>query len=259
MRAPFMDVFDLHGRKALVTGSTRGIGRALAEGLAASGCAVVVHGRDTDQATHVASVLRERYGVPTLGAAFDVAVSNEVEAGISAVEERLGPIDVLVNNAGIQRRSPLSHFPVEWWNEVLATNLTGAFLVAQAVSRGMMARGRGKIVNIGSVQSLLGRPGITPYAASKGGVVMLTKGLCADLGPHGIQVNAIAPGYFVTDLTENLAADAEFDAWVRSRTPAGRWGEVHELVGALRFLSSDASAFVNGQTLYVDGGMTAVV
>ncbi|MFC4243264.1 SDR family oxidoreductase [Gryllotalpicola reticulitermitis] len=253
------DLFELHGRTALVTGSTRGIGRALAEGLAAAGCGVVIHGRNAAQASAVASELHDRSGIPTTGASFDVADADAVAAGVARIEAELGAIDVLVNNAGIQRRSALADFPVEWWDEVIATNLTGAFLVAQAVARGMVQRGQGKIVNIGSVQSLLGRPGITPYAASKGGVVMLTKGLCADLAPHGIQVNAIAPGYFITDLTESLAADAQFDAWVRQRTPAGRWGSVDELVGALRFLSSDASNFVNGQTIYVDGGMTAVV
>jgi gluconate 5-dehydrogenase len=253
------DPFDIRGRIALVTGSSRGIGRALVSGLAAAGCAVVVHGRDPERAESVADELRERHGVRTLAVSFDVASATEVDDGVARVERELGPVDILVNNAGIQRRAPFTEFPGQWWDEIMATNLTGVFHVSQAVCRGMIARGRGKVVHIGSVQSRLGRPGITPYAASKGGVVMLTRGMCADLAPHGVQVNAIAPGYFVTELTSELAADEAFDAWVRQRTPARRWGEVDDLVGTLRFLVSPASDFVNGQVIYVDGGMTSVV
>jgi gluconate 5-dehydrogenase len=253
------DPFDLRGRTALVTGSSRGIGQALASGLAAAGCAVVVHGRDAERAEAVAGDLRESHGVRALSVAFDVASAEEVADGVARIERELGSLDILVNNAGIQRRAPFAEFPHQWWDDIVATNLTGAFLVSQAVCRGMIARGRGKIVHIGSVQSRLGRPGITPYAASKGGIVMLTRGMCADLAPHGIQVNAIAPGYFVTELTSELAADADFDAWVRGRTPARRWGEVGDLLGTLRFLASPASDFVNGQVIYVDGGMTAAV
>lgn len=253
------DPFDIRGRIALVTGSSRGIGRALADGLAAAGCVVVVHGRDADRAKAVAAELRDSHGVRTLAVSFDVASATGVTEGVARIERELGPIDVLVSNAGIQRRAPLAEFPEQWWDDIMATNLTGAFLVGQAVCRGMIARGRGKIVHIGSVQSSLGRPGITPYAASKGGIVMLTRGMCADLAQHGIQVNAIAPGYFITELTSELAADEAFDAWVRGRTPAGRWGEVGDLVGTLRFLVSPAADFVNGQVIYVDGGMTAVV
>jgi gluconate 5-dehydrogenase len=250
--------FDLSGRTALVTGSSRGIGRTLVTGLAAAGAQVVVHGRDAAAVEAVAADLRST-GASAHGATFDVTDERAVEEGMAAIERDLAPIDVLVNNAGIQRRAPFPDFPAADWYALLATNLTSAFLVGRTVARGMRDRGRGKIVNIGSVQSRLGRPGIAPYAATKGGIAMLTRGMCADLGPHGIQVNALAPGYIVTELTKALVADEDFDAWVRRRTPAGRWGRAEDLVGALVFLVSGAADFVNGQVLYVDGGMTAVV
>jgi gluconate 5-dehydrogenase len=252
------DLFDLTGRTALVTGSSRGIGLGLAEGLAAAGAHVVLHGRDRDRLSAEAEALTAA-GAAVSTAAFDVTDEGTVEDGIAELTDRVGVIDVLVNNAGMQTRAPFTEFPVTDWNRLIATNLTSAFLVSRAVARGMQQRGRGKIVNIGSVQSMLGRPGITPYAATKGGIVMLTRGMCADLGPSGIQVNAIAPGYFSTELTSALVADPEFNAWVERRTPAGRWGRVQDLVGAAVFLASHASDYVNGQVIYVDGGMTAVV
>lgn len=252
------DLFDLTGRTALVTGSSRGIGRGLAAGLADAGAHVVLHGRDRDRLTREAEALTAA-GATVSTAAFDVTDEQAVERGVAELADRVGPIDVLVNNAGMQTRAPFTEFAVEDWHRLIATNLTSAFLVARAVAAGMQQRGSGKIINIGSVQSMLGRPGITPYAATKGGIVMLTRGMCADLGPSGIQVNAIAPGYFSTELTSALVADPEFSAWVERRTPAGRWGAVEDLVGAAVFLASRASDFVNGQVLYVDGGMTAVV
>ncbi|WP_328697985.1 SDR family oxidoreductase [Streptomyces sp. NBC_00342] len=254
-----MNLFNLAGRTALVTGSSRGIGYALAQGLLEAGARVVVHGRGVEAAEAAAVRLRGITGGEVRVATFDVTFPDEVDSGIGRIEEDWGTPDILVNNAGIQRRAAFTEFPIADWNELVATNLTSAFLVGQRVARGMVARGSGKIVNIGSVQSRLARPGITPYSATKGGIVMLTQGMCADLGPHGIQANALAPGYFATELTEPLVEDVDFSAWVARRTPAGRWGRVHELVGALVFLSSSASDFVNGQTIYVDGGMTAVV
>lgn len=251
-------LFDVTGRTALVTGSTRGIGHALVEGLAAAGAHVVVHGRDRTVADGVAAGIRAAGGQAS-AVAFDVTDEDEVERGIADVEARGGPVEILVNNAGMQRRGPFPEFRLEDWNDLVATNLTSGFLVGRAIARRMIPRGAGKIVNIASVQSLLGRPGITPYAATKGGVAMLTRGMCADLAPSGIQVNAIAPGYFATELTKALVDDPDFSAWVRQRTPAGRWGDTADLVGALLFLSSRASDFVNGQVLFVDGGMTAVV
>jgi len=190
---------------------------------------------------------------------FDVTDSAAVAAGIARIEAGIGPIDILVNNAGIQRRAPLEDFPEATWRELMRTNLDSVFFVAQAVARHMIPRGRGKIVNVCSVQSELGRPGIAPYAASKGAVKMLTKGMCADWARHGLQVNGLGPGYFATELTAALVADPEFSAWLCKRTPAGRWGRVEELGGAMVFLASGASDFVNGQVIYVDGGLTSVV
>ncbi|MGI9822381.1 SDR family oxidoreductase [Agromyces sp. Marseille-Q5079] len=251
--------FDLTGRTALVTGSSQGIGRALAGGLAAAGATVVVHGRDAAKAARAAGEISDATGARTLSAVFDVTDAAAVDAGIAALEAELGTPDIVVNNAGIQRRAPIAEFSDDDWHELVETNLSSAFHLSRRVARGMIERGSGKLIQIGSVQSQLARPSIAPYAATKGAVVMLTKGLCADLAPHGVQANAIAPGYFATELTQALVADETFSAWVRGRTPAGRWGEVDDLVGALVFLASSASDFVNGQTIYVDGGMTAVV
>ena len=254
-----MSLFDLTGRTALVTGSTRGIGYAFARGLLDAGARVVVHGRDPGGAQQSAARLAEETGGQVTAAGFDVTDADAVDAGIAAIEQTWEVPDIVVNNAGIQRRTPLVDFTVEDWNNLVATNLTSAFLVGRRVARGMVERGSGKIVNVGSVQSRLARPGIAPYSATKGGIAMLTRGMCADLGPSGIQANAIAPGYVATELTSALVDDAEFTAWLSARTPAGRWGRVEELVGTLVFLSSAASDFVNGQVIYVDGGMTAVV
>ena len=255
-------VFDIQGRTALVTGSSRGLGLALARGLVEAGCSVALHGRDgatLERAAAGLAATAERTGAGVHRAGFDVTDSAAVEAGVAALEAELGPLDILVNNAGVQHRAPLLEFPDEAWHRVIETNLTSAFLVSRAVARGMVERGRGKIINIASLMSELGRVDIAPYAASKGGLKMLTRGMCADWGRSGVQVNAIGPGYFQTELTAPLVADAEFDAWLRKRTPAGRWGSPEELVGALLFLASPASDFVNGQIVYVDGGLSAVV
>lgn len=254
-----MSLFDLTGRTALVTGSSRGIGMALAEGLLDAGARVIVHGRDRARAEATASALSRATGGATGVATFDVTDADAVDLGVGEVERAWGVPDILVNNAGVQRRSPLLDFTKADWDDVVATNLTSVFLVGQRVARGMAERGSGKVVNIGSVQSRLARPGIAPYSATKGGLVMLTRGMCADLAPSGVQCNALAPGYIGTELTASLVADEDFTRWLEGRTPAGRWGRVQDLVGALVFLSSAASDFVNGQVLYVDGGMTAVV
>jgi gluconate 5-dehydrogenase len=192
-------------------------------------------------------------------AAFDVTNSASVAEGIDQVERDVGPLDIVVNNAGMQRRAPLLDFTEADWRQLIDTNLTSAFLVGRAVAERMVPRGAGKIINICSLQSEVARPGIAPYAATKGALKMLTKGMCAEWAPHGLQVNAIGPGYFDTELTAALVADEKFSAWVRDRTPAGRWGRTEDLVGALLFFASAASDFVNGQILYVDGGMTSVL
>jgi gluconate 5-dehydrogenase len=254
-----VNLFDLTGRSALVTGSSRGIGLALAKGLLQAGARVVIHGRDIARADSTAAQLAEETGGETRVSTFDITDPKAVDDGIAEIEVVWGTPDILVNNAGIQRRAPILDFTVEDWDDLVATNLTSAFLVSQRVARGMVDRGSGKIINIGSVQSQLARPSIAPYSATKGGIVMLTKGLCADLGPRGVQVNALAPGYFATELTSALVENPEFTQWVETRTPAGRWGNVEDLVGGLVYLASAASDFVNGQTIYVDGGMTAVV
>ncbi|MCB1447162.1 MAG: SDR family oxidoreductase [Rhizobiaceae bacterium] len=251
-------LFDLTGRIALVTGSTQGIGLALAEGLAAQGATIVINGRDPNRLSKTIEMLQDK-GIPARGSLFDATDRRQVDHGIDSIETHIGPIDILVNNAGMQFRAPLEDFPPEQWDALIRTNLTSVFLVSQTVARRMIPRGRGKIVNIGSVQSELARPSIAPYAATKGAVRNLTRGMCADWAKHGLQVNAIGPGYFRTPLNRALTENPEFSAWLENRTPAGRWGEVGELVGAAVFLSSDASSFVNGQMLYVDGGITATV
>ncbi len=252
-----MTLFDLTGRRALITGSSQGIGFALARALGSAGAAVILNGRDADKLEASAAVLRNE-GIAVSTAAFDVTDHATVGDAIAAQEQH-GPLDILVNNAGIQRRAPLEDFPEATWHELMRTNLDSVFYVARAVARGMIGRKRGKIINICSVQSELGRPSIAPYAASKGAVKMLTKGMCADWARHGLQVNGIGPGYFETELTAALVADPAFSDWLCKRTPAGRWGRVEELAGAAIFLASDASNFVNGQIVYVDGGLTSVV
>ncbi len=250
--------FDLSGRVALITGSSRGIGLALARALGEAGATVVLNARSAGALDDAAALLRGD-GLTVEVQAADITDGEAVTTMIDSIESDVGPLDIVVNNAGMQDRAPILDFPVDRFRSLLELNLIAPFAVAQAAARPMAARGRGKIINIGSVQSELGRPTIVPYTASKGGLNLMTRGLCADLGPLGIQVNTLAPGYFATELTEALVNDEDFSAWVSSRTPAGRWGRVEELGGAVVFLASDASSFVNGQTLFVDGGMTAVV
>ena len=248
--------FSLEGRTALITGSSQGIGFSLARGLAAAGARVVLNGRDAAKlAAAQATLAGEGHRIEIAG--FDVTDGAETRAAIDRIEREIAPIDILVNNAGIQRRAPLQDFAEEAWTELMRTNLDSVFLVGQAVARHMIARGRGKIINICSVQSALARPNIAPYAASKGALVMLTKGMCTDWAPFGLQINGLAPGYFETELTRALVDDETFSAWLKGRTPARRWGKVEELNGAAVFLASSASDFVNGHILYVDGGITS--
>ena len=248
-------LFDLTGRRALITGSSQGIGLALAEGLAAHGAEVVLNGRDRVKLDAAVNSLQNT-GLKASASDFDVTDAEAVKVGVAAIEAEIGHIDILINNAGMQFRSPLEDFPADRWEQLLKTNISSVFYVGQAVARYMIARGCGKIVNIASVQSELARPGIAPYTATKGAVKNLTRGMSTDWAKYGLQVNAIAPGYFRTPLNQALVDNPEFSSWLETRTPAGRWGDVEELVGAAVFLSSNASSFVNGHTLYVDGGIT---
>jgi len=223
-----------------------------------AGASLVLNGRNTAKLEGAAAILRgEGFQVHTR--VFDVTQAAAVQAAVQDIETAIGPLDILVNNAGMQRRMPLQDFPVEDWHELMRTNVDSVFLVGQAVARKMIPRQRGKIINICSVQSELGRPNIAPYMASKGAVKMLTKGMAIDWGPHGIQVNGLGPGYFKTELNEKLVADEQFSTWLTGRTPSRRWGDVAELGGAAVFLASAASSFVNGHVLYVDGGVTATL
>ena len=251
-------LFDLNGRIALITGSSQGLGFAIARGLAQAGAAIVLNGRDEVKLATAAEVLRAEEARVTT-AAFDVTDGAASASAVAAIEAEFGPIDILVNNAGIQRRAPLAEMTETQWREVIDTNLTSAFLVARAVVPRMIARRAGKIINICSVMSEVSRPTIGNYAAAKGGLKMLTRAMAVEWAKHGIQANAIAPGYFVTELNKALVANVEFNQWICGRTPAGRWGQPEELAGAAIFLSSRASDFVNGQILTVDGGLLAAL
>ncbi|MGB1182249.1 MAG: glucose 1-dehydrogenase [Candidatus Puniceispirillaceae bacterium] len=251
-------LFHIQGKTALVTGASRGIGLALARGLGQAGAHLILNGRN-QQALDEAVELLAREGITAQACAFDVCDHEAVSKAIAALETGGTALDILVNNAGMQHRQPLHEFEIEKFDQLLATNFRSVFSVSQAVARYMIARKAGKIINIASVMSLLARPSIAPYTASKGAVSSLTKGMAADWAAQGLNCNAIAPGYFRTELNAALAADPEFNQWLIARTPAGRWGETQELVGVCLFLASSASDFVNGQTIFVDGGLTATV
>ncbi len=251
-----LSLFDLSGKVALVTGSTSGLGRAIAGGLAEAGATIVLNGRNRERLEAAVADLTKR-GLTAKGHAFDVTSEAEIEAAVTRIENEVGGIDILVNNAGIQRRAPLIEMSEATWDEVLKHDLTSVFLVGRAVARHMIGRKRGKIVNIASLTSEVARETIGPYTAAKGGVRQITKTMCVEWAVHNIQVNAIGPGYFHTELNTVLFEDPEFTKWLTARTPARRWGKPEELVGTAIFLASAASDFVNGQTLYVDGGMLA--
>jgi gluconate 5-dehydrogenase len=253
-----MSSFRLDGRNALVTGSSAGIGFALAQALGDAGARVVLNGRSQAKVDAAAAALRLQ-GLQVETAVFDVTDAASVREAVERVEAEVGAIDILVNNAGMQLRGPLQDYAQDDWRKIMQTNLDSAFYVGQTVAKKMIPRGRGKIVNICSVQSELGRPGIAPYMATKGALKMLTKGMAIDWGPLGLNVNGIGPGYFKTELNEKLVADPQFSAWLINRTPNRRWGDVKELGGAAVFLASDAASFVNGHILYVDGGVTATL
>jgi gluconate 5-dehydrogenase len=253
-----MKLFDLTGKTALITGSSRGLGQAFAEGLAQAGARVVLNGVNPGRLAEAAATMRAA-GRDVLTAAFDVTDEAAVIAAFEGFDAEGVRIDILVNNAGIQFRKPMLELETADWRRVIDTNLTSAFIVGREAARRMAQRGAGKIINIGSLTSELARATVAPYTVAKGGIKMLTKAMAAEWGEHGIQANAIGPGYMITDMNEALIANPAFDAWVKGRTPARRWGRPEELAGTAIYLASAASDYVNGQIIYADGGMISVL
>jgi gluconate 5-dehydrogenase len=251
-------LFDLFGRTALVTGSSRGLGRAIAEGLAKAGARLIVNGIDPARVQSTVAEMRAA-GHAAEGSAFDVTNEAEIVEAFARFDADAIEIDILVNNAGIQVRKPLIEFSSAEWRKVIETNLTSAFVIGREAAKRMIARKRGKIVNIGSLASELARPTVGPYTAAKGGIKNLTRSMAVEWAASGIQANAIGPGYMLTDMNEALVNNPEFNGWLMSRIPSKRWGRPDELVGAAVFLASSASDYVNGQIIYVDGGMLAAM
>jgi gluconate 5-dehydrogenase len=251
-------LFDLTGRTALVTGSSRGLGRAMAEGLANAGAKVIVNGTD---AARVATAVEEMRaaGLQAEACAFDITDEAAIVRAFEDFDARGIAIDILVNNAGIQLRKPMVDLTTAEWQRVIDTNLTSAFVIGREAGKRMVARKHGKIINIGSLTSDLARATVAPYTVAKGGVKMLTRAMAAEWAEHGIQANAIGPGYMVTDMNQALIDNPAFDAWVKGRAPAKRWGLPEELAGVAVFLASPASNYINGQIIYVDGGFSAVL
>jgi gluconate 5-dehydrogenase len=251
-------LFDLTGRTALVTGSSRGLGRAMAEGLAAAGASLLVNGTDPKRIDEAVKEMRAA-GFKAEPLPFNVTSEAEVVKAFAGLDARGVAVDILINNAGIQFRKPMVELETADWQRVIDTNLTSAFVIGREAAKRMLPRKRGKIINIGSLTSDLARATVAPYTVSKGGIKMLTKAMAAEWGEHGIQANAIGPGYMLTEMNTALIENPTFDAWVKGRTPARRWGKPEELVGAAVFLAAPASDYVNGQIIFVDGGMLSVL
>jgi gluconate 5-dehydrogenase len=251
-------LFSLAGKTALVTGSSRGLGFSIAEGMAAAGARLLLNGVDKARLDASAAALRER-GYQVEAFAFDVCDEAAVVAAFDSFDAQGIEVDILVNNAGVQFRKPMVELATEDWRRVIETNLTSAFVVGREAARRMIPRKRGKVINIGSLTSELARATVAPYTVAKGGIKMLTRAMTAEWAPHNIQTNAIGPGYMLTDMNQALIDNPSFDAWVKGRTPAGRWGKPEELVGTAVFLASSASDYVSGQIIYVDGGMVSVL
>lgn len=250
--------FDLTGRTALITGSSRGLGRAIAEGLAGAGARIILNGVNAERLEDAASQMREA-GYEALTSQFDVTDEAAVLETFKGFDAAGVAIDILVNNAGMQFRKPMVELATADWQRVIDTNLTSAFVIGREAARRMIPRGQGKVINIGSLTSELARATVAPYTVAKGGIKMLTKAMAAEWGEHGIQANAIGPGYMVTDMNEALMSNPQFDSWVKARTPARRWGKPEELAGTAVYLASSAADYVNGQIIYVDGGMISVL
>lgn len=250
-----LSLFNLSGKRALITGGTQGIGFSIAKGLGEAGASLVINARNSEKLTQCIQELQS-LKIEATGALFDVTNAESVKEAINTIETHIGPIDILVNNAGIIRRAPAEDLPEEDWNEVILTNLTAPFMVSKYVGRHMIKRQRGKIINICSLMSELGRDTVSAYAAAKGGIKMLTRNLATEWAPHNIQINGIGPGYIATPInTFYRETGNPLNDYIVSRTPAGRWGTPEDLVGASVFLASGASDFVNGQIIYVDGGL----
>ena len=253
-------MFDLNGKVALVTGATHGLGMAMANGLGAAGARLVINGNSSQEKIDQAVAAYKSAGFEAAGYRFNVTNEEEVESAIEQIESDVGPIDILVNNAGIIRRVPLLDMPLEEWELVIRTDLTSVFVVSKAVVKRMVQRDGGKVINICSMMSELGRDSVGAYAAAKGGVKMLTRNMATEWARHNVQVNGIGPGYFATEQTKPIRVDGHpFNDFIVGRTPAGRWGDPDDLQGAAVFLASAASDFVNGQIIYVDGGILATI
>ena len=253
-----VSLFDLTGKTALVTGSSRGLGRAFADGLAGAGARVVLNGVNEERLADAAAQMQSA-GHQVLTSAFDVTDEAAVVAAFDGFDKDGIDIDILINNAGIQFRKPMLELKTSDWQRVVDTNLTSAFVIGREAAKRMATRGRGKIINIGSLTSELARATIAPYTVTKGGIKMLTKAMAAEWGELGIQANAIGPGYMITDMNEALINNPDFDAWVKARTPMRRWGKPEELAGTAIYLASEASNYVSGQIIYADGGMISVL
>jgi gluconate 5-dehydrogenase len=250
-----LTLFDLQGKRALVTGGTQGIGAAISKGLGEAGAELIINARDRNKLDAYVSTLHAS-GIAAHGVLFDITDAAAVQQAIAHIEEQIGPIDILVNNAGIIKRAPAEELSDEDWQAVLQTDLTAPFLMCKYVGRHMIRRKQGKIINICSLMSELGRDTVAAYAAAKGGLKMLTRNLATEWAPHNIQVNGIGPGYIATPInTAYRTAGNPLNDYIISRTPAARWGTPEDLVGAAIFLASAASDFVNGQIIYVDGGL----
>jgi len=251
-------MFDLKGKIALITGSSQGIGFGIARGMGQAEATVILNGRDGERLNRAVSTLSSE-GLKVFGYAFDVSDSSHIDQKITTIEREVGPIDILVNNAAIQRRGPLETFDESIWQELIQTNLTAIFLMSKRVVKGMIERKSGKIINLCSLMSEISRPSIAPYTASKGGVRMLTKAMAVEWAKYNIQVNGIGPGFIVTEMNKPLLEDQKFDAMVKARTPAGRWGLPSDLAGAAIFLASRAADYVTGHILYVEGGLLSAL
>jgi len=253
-----LELFSLAGKTALITGSSRGLGRAFAEGLAAAGATVILNGTNSERLSQACKEMSDA-GMKVDMSLFDVTDEAAIRAAFDRFDTSGMQIDILINNAGIQFRKPMLELDTADWQRVIDTNLTSAFMIGREAAKRMVKRGHGKIVNIGSLTSELARATVAPYTVAKGGIKMLTKAMAAEWGEHGLQANAIGPGYMLTDMNTALTSNPEFDAWVKARTPARRWGRPDELIGTAIYLCSDASNYVNGQIIYADGGMISVL